>query len=1077
MTRQEGYSNRMDRNKSTINLGIVVSGVVLSTVIFFTLLLFSAMTYQRVNGVSWVIGLIGAYFIFQKKISRDTAIKPSKSAFRCWLGLLVLLWGVDWCVMFGSVALIGANPIVSKMLSFLIMSMIGYCLSKIFENSSFQKKKGLVPLYYSILFIMVAIISFFAFFFGDYALVYNGDGYSQHYTLFKNFREELLALIRTGAFPPMWDWSYGIGSSWFSKYVYYNLGDVFSYLSILSPTKYLAQWFSFLVLFRAYLAGLAYYSYAKRKLTSRTALIVTSLTYAFSPLVIMNITRHPFFINVMIIFPLLLLGIDKVMKEKKIAWFIMVTIWAIVNNFYFAWLLAIGGFVYLILNYIYVYRFKESVVSFFKPFLIGLVLIVGLISIYIIPVLINVKMMSRGEDIFANDMITYNLRYYLRLPLDLINMNGGRPYRLFGGYSVVFVLALVYLIRRRKNYSILLMSLVLGGGILISPPLASVMSGFGSPIHRWMLLLNLPVALAIGYLIENIRKIDARDILSSVYIYGLAIGLSVIGENFKTANFNLTIPLVFIAMSLILVFCSYSKIISEQKIRYLLALVVILNVFVNVWSYHSIKSLARIDKSTNTVEYLESGIKESFAGADRMVKTSPSERLQLSSENRISPAKLFKGNTSSLLGVHQLNSYNSIQNKYINEMLVNDFGNKNFPTAPFVVIKDNPTLLRFMGVKYYVSKNKSYIPSGYKKMNELENNVILSETQIVVPFAYTSDKVISEERTGELSQPERLAVLLDSVVTSDASKIKTYRDQASIERVSYKIRDNKTKEIVETTKDNTYHFLAGHSYSVILEPGSVDNKEELYVSFKSATPNFVEVEERLSRKTHDIEMKALAKGELAPKLTPYERLKFYTTNAYIYDDKKIRFTITGKKLTQLIESDGIISGNGYRKIVDQSYYLGKGNNNSKVIQLKNSSANDLIISKLEFLKDNQSLGQKEEKIKVLDNNKLRHLKFLKNQVSGTIKNESATLLATKIPYHPGWTATVNGKTKELKRVNYGFVGLDLSPGENKVVFSYKEPGLLLGTVITVGTLVLLFIIFIYSKIKKLMIGYKKNERG
>lgn len=1067
MTNKEVISSRVTQKKATINSrAVILVGVLLPTVIFFTITFFSNLAYQSVNTLSWVVGIIGTYFIYKTKVLQNTEVNPNKSPFYYWLGLLVLLWLVDMSVMYGGVVLIEANPYISKILSLFVISMIGYSLLTIFGNKPFTKQRGLVPICYTILFIGIVLLSFFAFFFGHYALVYDGDGFSQHYTLFKNFREELLTLIRTGTFPSMWDWSYGIGASWFSKYIYYNIGDIFSYLSILSPTKYLAQWFSIIVLLRAYCAGLAYYSYAKRRLKSQTALIVTSLAYAFSPLVIMNITRHPFFINVMIIFPLLLLGIDRVMADKKIGLFIAMTVWAIVNNFYFAWLLAIGGFVYLILNYITVYRFKESFLSFLKPFLLGLVAIIGLVSVYIIPVLINVKMMSRGEDIFANDLITYNLRYYLRLPFDLISMNGGRDYNLFGGYSVVFVLALAYLIRRRKAYGVLLMSLVLGGLVLISPTLASIMSGLGSPIHRWMLLLNLPVALSIGYLIENFKTITAKDILSSIYIYGFAISLAIIGENFKTANFNMTIPLLFIGLSLISVFCSYSKIIAVRPARYLLAFIVILNVFANVWSYHSIKSLARIDKSTHTVEYLESSIKDSFAGADRVVKTSPSERLQLSNENRIMPAKLFRGNTSSLLDVYQLNSYNSIQNKYINEMLVNDFGNVNYPAAPFIVAKDNPMLLRFMGVKYYVFKNKSYIPSGYKPMKsaQLDNNVRISEAPSVVPFAYASSTTLSEERMTNFSQPEKLGVLLDTVVTSESSKLESYKNKIDIEKVPYEIKDDTTNELVKPAKNKKYYFLAGHSYSVIFKPEVVKNYQEVYVSLNSATPKFVELDERLKRQINQENLVAYDKGELPKEITPYNRLKFYNTHAFSFDDKKINFKIRGKRMSQLVASEGTISGNGYREITNQSYYLGKGNN--KIIHLQNKSANDLIVSKLEFLKDNTVNSKKEEKIKVLNKNRMRALRFEKNRVSGTIENESDAILATKIPYQPGWSVNVNGKESELERVNYGFVGVKLNSGKNKITFSYKEPGLFIGGVITGSTICILSVICIVTKIKR-----------
>ncbi len=55
-----------------------------------------------------------------------------------------------------------------------------------------------------------------------------------------------------------------------------------------------------------------------------------------------------------------------------------------------------------------------------------------------------------------------------------------------------------------------------------------------------------------------------------------------------------------------------------------------------------------------------------------------------------------------------------------------------------------------------------------------------------------------------------------------------------------------------------------------------------------------------------------------------------------------------------------------------------------------------------------------------------------------------------VPYDEGWTAYVNGKQTEIKRVNKGFVAVLAPEGENVIEFCYETPGLMLGINITLG---------------------------
>lgn len=55
------------------------------------------------------------------------------------------------------------------------------------------------------------------------------------------------------------------------------------------------------------------------------------------------------------------------------------------------------------------------------------------------------------------------------------------------------------------------------------------------------------------------------------------------------------------------------------------------------------------------------------------------------------------------------------------------------------------------------------------------------------------------------------------------------------------------------------------------------------------------------------------------------------------------------------------------------------------------------------------------------------------------------------PYEAnGWTATVNGKEKEVLKVTYGFVAVECEAGENEIVFDYSTPGFAVPCTLTVS---------------------------
>jgi hypothetical protein len=85
-----------------------------------------------------------------------------------------------------------------------------------------------------------------------------------------------------------------------------------------------------------------------------------------------------------------------------------------------------------------------------------------------------------------------------------------------------------------------------------------------------------------------------------------------------------------------------------------------------------------------------------------------------------------------------------------------------------------------------------------------------------------------------------------------------------------------------------------------------------------------------------------------------------------------------------------------------------------------------------------------------------------------VDTESDTLLVLRDAYSNGWRATVDGSPVEIVRVDHAFRGVELGPGEHRVVFDYRPTSLRLGLLLTLGGVVLVALLI-------LIIGRKRTQ--
>lgn len=103
-----------------------------------------------------------------------------------------------------------------------------------------------------------------------------------------------------------------------------------------------------------------------------------------------------------------------------------------------------------------------------------------------------------------------------------------------------------------------------------------------------------------------------------------------------------------------------------------------------------------------------------------------------------------------------------------------------------------------------------------------------------------------------------------------------------------------------------------------------------------------------------------------------------------------------------------------------------------------------------------------------------------NGFTAIVTRDKKSLVFFSVPYDKGWTATVNGKSVEVEKVNAGFMAVAVDEGVSEIRFNYKNTGLFLGIAVTVGAAIIfaiyMFISWLYLKNNPRDTAYPEGEK-
>ena len=886
---------------------------------------------------------------------------------------------------------------------------------------------------YTLLFLIMCVVAFLPFFMEGKSFVWGAgveDGLSQHFSALayygKILREFFHSLFSGHPKLIMWNMHLGYGADIISTLNYYAIGDPLNLLYGFVSVKNTETMYNFMILFRMYLAGIAFILYARKMKKRAYGTVIGALVYVFCGFSFRLGLRHPFFLNPMIYFPLLCLGIEKIYQKEKPYLFITTVCVAAMSNYYFLYMLTIFSVIYAWIRF-YKYIEKDKIKNFFLTILkFGGYYLVGICmaAVILIPSVIGFLGNGRyGTGTDWKSLLIYPGKYYLMFIENFVgygNMgsNTNTGYLPIAGIVVFFTLFSQRM--KHRKYRLAFIASIIA---LILPVFGYAFNGFSYANNRWAFALSFIVALLTAEMYPRLFLMTKRQKIG----IGAAIILYTIICAMINATGNELLKNQGIMAACIMIIVFYTAFLIFQQLGYdsqtritRIVIAFLLIVAVRFHGYYRFD----YDQHAYTQEFMEQGT---------ALKTL--EEKNISMLKNIKDPTLYRvhaegyryKNYGLLNDLNTISGYYSITSKCVTDTI------KSYETLgmqyadKYKGLDQRIGLLSLSGVKYMTIPEQSKIgrkvrsqanvPEGMKKVRQ-DGKITLYKNPYALPFAYGYDTYMTTKQYESFNGVEREQAMLHGVILDEKPSSKDLTPITNVNHLNI-------SEI--SIPENKIASPKGKKYCTITVP--VEKTKETYLYFKNL---------------------------------------IYKGNRRVNEN----FLLAGPKGTSGI----LISDNGIKqKIHIQSktnpYYFGR---KDYVVKLNHHTDKKKETVRLDFLApgdyefENLSLitvkkQDEVSKLKKLKQNAIKNVQYKDNYFQGNYKAKKEQMLCITIPYSDGWNAKIDGQKAKIYKANGMFMALDLKKGNHKIELNYVTPGLKMGAVISIAGILAFLILALLQR--------------
>ena len=857
------------------------------------------------------------------------------------------------------------------------------------------------------------------------SFVEHGDGKNQHYQAYAYYATYLRGIIRNlldnhRLIIPQWDFAIGEGSDIIQTLHYYVIGDPFAFFSVFVPSEYMHIYYSAMCLLRIYLSGIAFsylcFSTGKK---AGVAVLAGALTYVFCSWNLLNICRHPYFLNPLVFFPFVVAGVEKFFtKEEKhnpILFVVSVAI-AALSNFYYFYVIVLLTIAYVAARGLCLYskeikglfiavkanggeydsQFlgKDIKVLFntVKEIFLWALLALGIAMVIFFPVSYSFLTDARmGSQKYWN--LLYPFKYYIVLPSCLFTVRS--QYWIYIGLSAPTLLAYYQLFKNKKENNFLKTLCTICLVFLCFPCFGQIFNGFSYEANKWSWACSLLGAYVLVTQWDELANFQKKDSICILVAGAVYIGL------YKVLA-HAGIKGVFVQYILLACFIFVWK--QHFLPKTLLAMAVLCaSIFFNVLSFskggYAQKGCSK--EMLQSIWHNETDLILEAAGAS----DAPNNFFRYSGRNLNSNVNIHKG--LSACNYYWTTSNNAVV-QFRKDLELS--GEGSFDTVYLYSGYDDRTVLNTLtGVKYFYSSESDTRPIPYDFVQSSVPAVY--ENPVPLPLGYTYTACVPKDAWNGLSGVQRQEALLQGcLMEAGAEELSVAQLQFSSSEIPYEL-------VIDDTAGGV--SFADNAFTVTKKNASVV-----------------------------VEFSGLPVSETYIRIAGLQ-----------YE---------GASLTHLT----VTGSNGCYKTITYTApsYSWYTNQHNFCVNL-NYEESPIASATITFEKPGtyrfdslsvicQPMADYEKQVRALAEDTLENVRFEPNMVSGTISVAQPKILCLSIPYSKGWKATVDGKKQKLYKANDMYMALVMDAGEHSVSLRYATPFLKLGALISLLSLgVFVFILY------------------
>lgn len=692
------------------------------------------------------------------------------------------------------------------------------------ENKKIKSKYLLIyTLCFSILFFIcfgVYFIMYHKTFFRSY------DGLDQHYLIFMNCGKWLREIFRNifinHSFEiPLWNNGIGYGADILtSNAAYYP--DIFNWISAFFPSKYSEIGFNIMIILKFYVTGLAFSYFGFYKKQSFWAVLTGAVIYTFSGVMYIAFIES-FFVNPMYIFPIVMVGVDKLLKERKPALYVLSLAYTFINYFYFGYMISIFIFIYCLLSFCFDKDIEKNRKNFFNiilRFIIYSIIGIGISAFVVLPI---VNVLGGADRIKLKSYIPliYDKDWYSGFISGFITSYSMSSRDAIIGFGALSLPAVICIFTQNKKYIKQKIEFVLITIGLCIPIIGSIMNGGSYYANRWCFVYALLVAYMVTIAFEEFKNLTKKKsiilvLMSLVYVFTVFV-------LYNKANQGIIIASIFALI------CTFICIIASHipKIIYKCLYLILAIISVSISSYYNYNQ----KYGNATREEVNSGT--AYSSIMEKGGVSLLNEIDKSSYSRYDARNLGRvKNASWVYEISGMDFYISVYNNDIDKFHNNIGLLTGASPMDYHGLNRRTELDTLFGVNHYIvnANNTENKPYGYDNL-ELRKNVNSNEyfsymsnnkNQIVYGFK----KSIKQSDYDKLSPFDKQQALMQAIVVKDDIANSTLNDlNIRNDIINYEL----TKDENVSINDNKY-VVNENNGEINLNFEDI-NDSEIYVYF------------------------------------------------------------------------------------------------------------------------------------------------------------------------------------------------------------------------------------------------------